>query len=183
MKELIELEKVKGELKDLYIDCKNGRLNIFEYQIEQNLTALIGNNFLIRSDNTYSNCSVKKSIQELKNRVIYADNNEKSLKQVIVADNNSISTYGLLTIIETIDTNKQNNLKELAKRKLAELNKIKTEISKTLIADYRVSKGKLIDFKNNKYGINGIYLIKTASHNITTEAETVNITIEKWDKK
>lgn len=180
LKELIELEKLKTGKKDIYIDCKNGKLNISKYTLEQNLTALIGSGFLVGSDSTYSNCSVKKSIQELKNRVIYSDNNEKSLKRIIADDTNSIATYGLLTAVETVDTNKQNNLKQLAKTKLTELNKIKTEISKTLIADYRVSKGKLINFTNADYGLTGIYLVKSASHEITAQKETVNVSIEKW---
>lgn len=182
LKELLELERLKVSSNDLYIDYKNGKLNITRYQIEQNLTALIGSGFLVGSDSTYSNCSVKKSIQELKNRVIYSDNNEKSLKRIIADDTNSIATYGLLTAVETVDTNKQNNLKQLAKTKLTELNKIKTEISKTLIADYRVSKGKLIDFTNTDYGLTGIYLVKSASHEITAQKETVSVSIEKYLK-
>lgn len=182
LKELLELERLKTSSKDLYIDCKNGKLNITRYQIEQNLTALIGSGFLVGSDSTYSNCSVKKSIQELKNRVIYSDNNEKSLKRITADDTNSIATYGLLTAVETVDTNKQNNLKQLAKTKLTELNKIKTEISKTLIADHRVSKGKLIDFTNADYGLTGIYLVKSANHEITAQKETVSVSIEKYLK-
>ena len=49
-----------------------------------------------------------------------------------------------------------------------------------MIADYRVSKGKLIDFTNVDYGLTGIYLVKSASHEITAQKETVNVSIEKW---
>lgn len=182
LKELLELEKTKGGRDDLYIDCKNGKLNIKRYSVEENLTALIGSGFLVDSNRTYSNCSVKKSIQELKNRVIYTDNNEKSLKRVTISDNENISSYGLLTAIETVDTNKNNNLKTLAKTKLAELNQSKTEISKTLIADYLVAKGKIIDFTNSDYNLTGMYLVKSASHEITANAEIVNVSIEKQQK-
>lgn len=181
LKEFLELEKVKSGNDDLYIDCKNGKLNISQYSVEQNLTALIGNGFMVASDRTYNNCSVKKSVKDLKNRIIYSDNNEKSVKRVSVSNGDSVSTYGLLTAIETVDTNKNNNLKSLANAKLNELNKVKTEISKSLIADYRVSKGKLIDFTNTDYGLNGIYLVKTADHEITATAETVKVSIEKRD--
>jgi len=94
----------------------------------------------------------------------------------------SINTYGLLTCIETVDTNKQNNLSKLADNKLKELNKIKEEISLSLIADYRVSKGKLIDFNNTDYGLNNTYLIKSASHNIDSKQEIVNVSIEKYKR-
>ena len=179
LKELLELEKTKGGLRNLYIDCKMGNLRINRYQIEQNLTALIGNGFLINSNNTYSAISVKHSIQELKNRVIYSDNNEKSIKKVLKDSPQSIYTYGLLTAIETVDTNKQNNLTKLANDKLKELNKIKEEINLSLISDYRVSKGKLIDFTINEYGLNGVYLITSAEHIIDSKKETVNVSIER----
>lgn len=179
---MIELEKTKGGEKDLYIDCKDGKFNIRKYEIEQNLTALIGNNFMLSSNNTYSKCSVKQSIQELKNRVIYTDNDEKSLKRVINSDDKSIETYGLLTTVETVDTNKNNDLKQLAKTKLAELNKTKEDITLSLLADYRVSKGKLIDFKNTDYGLSGIYLVKTTTHELTATGEIVSVSIEKQEK-
>lgn len=50
---------------------------------------------------------VTHSFQELKNRVIYSDNNEKSTRTVVASNTASISTYGLLTNIETVDTKKQ----------------------------------------------------------------------------
>lgn len=179
IKELLKLEKDKEGKKDLYIDCKNGKLNINQYAMEQDLTALIGNNLMVASDRTYSNCSVKKSIKDLKNRVIYTDNNEKSIKSIESFDNENILTYGLLTAVETVDTNKNNNLKKLANDKLNELNKIKEEISKRLIADHRVSKGKLIDFTNTDYGLSGIYLVKSANHELTATAELVDVSLEK----
>lgn len=179
IKELLKLEKDKEGKKDLYIDCKNGKLNINQYAMEQDLTALIGNNLMVASDRTYSNCSVKKSIKDLKNRVIYTDNNETSVKQIIRQNPASISSFGLLTTIEEVDTNKNNNLEELAQNKLDELNKVKEEISLNLLGDYRVSKGKLIDFTNTSYGLDGVYLVKSASHEISGAKETVSVSIEK----
>lgn len=179
---MLELEKTKGGEKDLYIDCKDGKFNIRKYEIEQNLTALIGNNFMLSSNNTYSKCSVKQSIQELKNRVIYTDNDEKSLKRVEAKKQDSILTYGLLTTIETVDTNKNNNLKQLAENKVNELNVVKEDITLSLLADHRVSKGKLIDFTNSDYGLSGVYLVKTATHELTATGEIVSVSIEKQEK-
>lgn len=182
IKDLIKLEKDKGGLKDLYIDCKNGLFNIRQYSVESDLTSIIGNGFLVKSDKTYSNVSVKQSIQELKNRVIYSDNNEKSLLRVTQEDINSISKYGLLTEIETVDTNKNNNLKKLAQDKLEELNRITEERSLELLGDYRISKGKLIDFNNTDYGLQDTYLITSAKHNIDNEKEVVSVSIEKYKR-
>ena len=179
LKDLIKLEKDKGGLKDLYIDCKNGALNIRQYVKEDDLTSLIGNGFLVKSDKTYSNVSVKQSIQDLKNRVRYANNNEKSVEFVEQKNTDSMAIYGTLTQVETVDTNKNNNLKDFAQSKLDELNKIKEERSLELLGDYRISKGKLIDFTNTDYGLNGTYLVTSASHAIDNQKELVKVSIEK----
>lgn len=178
LKNLLNIEKTKGGLTDVYIDCKNGQLNIIPYQLEQNLTSIIANNMIISSDMTYSNITTKKSLQDLRNRVIFSDNNDKSLRKAERSNSNSISIYGLLTAVETVDTDKNNNLKELAEKKLDELNKITEEQSLSLLGDYRVSKGKLVDLNIREYGLNGRYLIKNANHTISNK-EIVSITIEK----
>lgn len=179
IKDLIKLEHDKGGLKDLYIDCKNGALNISQYVKEDDLTSLIGNGFLIKSDKTYSNVSVRQSIRDLKNRVFYSDNNEKNIKYIPAEEPDSIKIFGTLTHVETVDTNKNNNLRQLAESKLKELNKIKEERSLGLLGDYRISKGKLIDFTNSDYGLSGTYLVTSASHTIDNQKEVVNVSIEK----
>lgn len=182
VKDLIKLEKDKGGAKDFYVDCKNGVLNIRQYVKEDDLTSIIGNGFKVKSDKTYSNVSVKQSIQELKNRVIYSNNNAKSLYKVSREDKNSISTYGLLTTIETVDTNKVNNLGQLAESQLKELNKVKEERSLELLGDYRISKGKLINFENTDYGLSGTYLVTSATHTIDNQKELVKVSISKYER-
>ncbi|MBR2526749.1 hypothetical protein IKE67_09815 [bacterium] len=140
---------------------------------------IIGNGFKVKSDKTYSNVSVKQSIQELKNRVRYANNNGKSVGFVEKASSESMAIYGTLTQVETMDTNKNNNLSKLAESKLDELNKIKEERSLELLGDYRISKGKLINFENTDYGLSGTYLVTSTSHTIDNQKEVVKVGIEK----
>lgn len=68
------------------------------------------------------------------------DNDAKSLYNLQLSDLESIANYGLLTAVETVDKNKTNNLNQLAKTRLAELNKTKEDITLTLLADYRVKR-------------------------------------------
>jgi len=180
LKELLQLESDKTGRKNLYIDCKSGNLNIKEYSIEQNLSAKITENFLVNSHETISNISVKNSIEELKNRVIYTDNNEKSTKKMIATDNDSVKCYGLLTQVESIDTSKNNNLQSLAKKKLKELNQVNSEMSLSLLCDYRVAKGKIIDLDVKEYGLNGLYVIISCRHAITSNKDVANISIKKY---
>lgn len=182
IKELMELEKIKGGISDAYIDCKKG-FNIFEYQVEQNLTALITDILSVPSSNTYKDISVKQSIEELKNRVVITDNDAKSLYKLTKSDDVSIKTYGLLTAIESVDTNKTNNLDLYAKNKLNELNKVAENIDLSLLGDYRISKGKIIDINIGEYNLSGIYLIISAEHTISSNTEKVRISIQKYNKK
>ena len=179
LKELLELERNKGGLTGVYIDCKSEQLNILRYQIERNLSALITEIMSVPSDNTYSNISVKDSVENLKNRVIYTNNDEKSTYNVTRDNPASISTYGLLSTVETVDTSKSNNLGLLAQTKLDELNKIETEIGLTLLGDYRISKGKILDMFVPEYGLNGTYLIKSANHTMDKNKEVIKISIER----
>ena len=80
--------------------------------------------------------------------------------------------------VEKIDTNKENNLKKLADEKLAELNKIKETYELSILGDYRIKKGVLIDFKVSKYNIDDVFLIKTVSHNITNNKEVVTLSMD-----
>ena len=84
--------------------------------------------------------------------------------------------------VETVDTNKNNNLKQLAHDKLNELNKVNEERSLELLGDYRISKGKLIDFTNSDYGLSGIYLVTSATHEIDRQKELVKVSISKYER-
>ncbi len=73
-------------------------------------------------------------------------------------------------------------LKQYVKNKLKELNKITEEINLTMLGDYRISKGKIIDVNISEYALNGTYLITSAEHSISSNKEVVRISIEKRKK-
>jgi len=181
LKELLELEKTKGGRKNIYIDCKFGGLELKEYSLEKNLSAQIANNILIDANKTIGGVSVKTSIEELKNRIIYTNNDEKSTKRVTAQDDSSISQFGLLTNIEQIDTSKTNNLEKLANDKLKELNKATISMSLSLLCDHRISKGKILDLNVPEYGLKGEYLITSCSHSITSCKDVASINIERYE--
>lgn len=181
LKELLAFEKLKGGLSNLYIDCKRGGLEILQYELEENLSSIIGNGILIDSYETINNISIKHSIQELKNKVIITDNNEKSIKTIFKQNDDSVGIYGLLTTVESVDTKKTNNLSLLAQTKLDELNQTKETISLKLLGDYHISKGKLIQLNVSEYQLDGLYLIRSANHKIDKVKDEVDIVIEKFN--
>ena len=71
---------------------------------------------------------------------------------------------------------------QLAQTKLDELNKPgKTQSIKKMIADYRCSKGKVIDLNVSQYNLIGEYLITSVSHNIDSKKELVSFRIDKFN--
>ena len=181
LKEILQLEKNKGGLKDVYIDCKNGNLSIKKYKEEESLIVPISQAILIDGLTTYNNISVKYSIQNLRNQILVTDNaNDKISKQIPEKDDESIATYGLLTHVEKVDTNKENNLKSLAINKLQELNKIEETINLSIIGDYNAAAGTVIPVNIEEYGLNDLFLITTANHNIKQNLESVDITLKKY---
>ena len=72
-------------------------------------------------------------------------------------------------------------MQKLAEDKLYELNRITEERSLELLGDYRISKGKLIDFTNTDYGLSGVYLVTSATHEIDRQKELVKVSISKYE--
>lgn len=181
LKELLELEKTKGGNKNIFIDCKLGNLDILTYQKKTDLSAVIANNIRVNSYSTIAEVETQKSIQGLKNKVIYSNNDEKSVFQVEQHNQDSINTYGLLTSVETIDTNKNNNLLQLAQNKVDELNNPKETYSiKKMLGDYRVAKGIILDLDLPEYDLLGNYLIISVKHNIDNNKELIDFKMEKF---
>ena len=184
IKEMLELEQVKGGLQDTYIDCKNGGLNIRRYQVVKELIAVVADALLLDSFTTQNNVSVKHSIQNLKNRVIVTDNaNDKITRNFPLQENDSILTYGMLTHVEKIDTDKKNNPQRIAKDKLIKLNRVTEEISLNVIADHRAGKGVIIPLDIDEYGLNGLYLITSANHKIYRNREEIAVNLKKREQK
>lgn len=184
IKEMLELERAKGGLQDTYIDCKNGGLNIRRYQVVEELIAVVADALLLDSFTTQNKVSVKHSIQNLRNRVIVTDNaNDKISKQYSISKTDSILTYGMLTHVEKIDTDKNNNLKKTATEKLSELNRVIEEISLNIIADHRAGKGVIIPLNIEEYRLNGLYLITSANHRIYRNREEIAVNLKKREQK
>ena len=82
--------------------------------------------------------------------------------------------------VESVDTKKTNNLNLLAQEKLEELNRPQEDINLTLLGDYRVGKGKIINLNIEEYKLEGLYLIKSANHKIDKEKDEIDISIERF---
>lgn len=184
LKELLELEKTKGGLKDVYIDCKNGGLNIRQYQTEESLIVPVAQALTVNGLNTFNNVTVKNSVQKLRNKIIVTDNaNDKIALYKPKQDKDSIATYGLLTHVEKIDTNKKNDIPKLLEDKLAELNRVEEKIDLSIIGDYRAGKGKIIPVNLEEYGLTDSFLILSANHKIYENREEIELSLKRYNEK
>lgn len=143
---------------------------------------VFANALLLDSFTTHNNISVKHSIQNLKNRVIVTDNaNDKIARYYPRQEDESVATYGMLTHVEKIDTDKNNNVKKIAEEKLAEQNRVTEEISLNILADHRAGKGVIIPVNIEEYGLSGMYLITSANHKIYQNREEITVNLKHYN--
>lgn len=162
-----------------YIDCKSGALRIEDYSVLPAVTAFYSNNIPFNAGGSLKDVSVSQNFESRRNRVIVTDNTERILRRVVRQNAASIATYGLLTHVERVDTNKNNNLPQIARDKLIELNQNNTQISLTMLGDWRISKGRVIPINLPEYGLSGNYLILSAKHSIDDKREEIQLTVRR----
>ncbi len=177
--ELLELAKTKGAIKDVYCTCARGKFEILKYTTITDLTGQMGEIFSISSEKTIHQPTIHVSMQELRNRVIVTDNaSDKMTKQVKAEDTESMSKYGLLQEVETVDTSKTNNLSKIASDKLKELNKLSKTINVSMLGGYQMHKGVIMPIDCERFGVKGNFLIKSSKHTINGKSEVVAVTLE-----
>lgn len=124
--------------------------------------------------------TINSSIEELKNRVLIVSNDEGSKKVLASSeDTSSISKFGLLQMIESVEQKDMAKAKNLAKNLLAANNKIfkDTSIDVLGVKDAETIKAnRLIKLQAGK--LNGWYRIKSAQHTLANNKHTVNISLE-----
>ena len=186
LKELIQYEKDNGSLKDVYIDCKHEFLTFPQYTPETDLQAIIANNITVDSNKTLTNVLVKHSISELKTRVAYTTNDDKDeSKKFFPQDakkDEHCKKYGVLTVVEKIDSLNATDLEKTANDKLIELRREKEHIELSLMGTYKYQKGKYISLDIPEYKIKGDYLITDISHKIMQAKEVVSMTFDRYIK-
>lgn len=128
---------------------------------------------------TISNPNKEESIADLKNSVIVASSDDSSA--VIYAtseDADSISKYGLLTEVLTVDGKNESQARNIAKNKLAELNTVKQTLSFEMLGHDDIKAGRLIQLNEPITGIVGTFLIKSANHTLNNAIHKVSVELE-----
>lgn len=126
-----------------------------------------------------SNPTRKLSIENMKNRIEITSGDEKTTKIVAsVSDDNNIRKYGLLTHAQTIDEKELRKARTVAANLLKEMNRIQEDNSVSLIGNYEARAGRIITLNERITGMNGDYLIKSASHTYNNGIHLMNLNLE-----
>ncbi|MSU03210.1 hypothetical protein [Tissierella pigra] len=129
---------------------------------------------------TIGSISKSESIADMRNSILISSNDEKSSRVIATAkDEKSISKFGLLQEIESVDDKDMAKAKLIAQNKLKELNKIKEDISIKLLGDDNVRAGRILEVDNDTFKLKGQYLIKDCTHTYQNRIHTMDLTLER----
>lgn len=183
-REFLELHRAKTGEDFYYFTCSNGSFNVKKYEVMEDLQGVVNDFMSIKSIHSLMSPSISVSMADLKNQVVVTDNSsDKISKLVTVKDAESISKYGLLQHVESVDTDKANSLNTIAKNKLKELNQLTTTIDITMLGDYNLHKGVVIpNLVNEEFNLSGDYLVKSSRHSVTSVKELVTVNLVKYDR-
>lgn len=125
--------------------------------------------------------TINSSIKDMKNKIVVVINDEDS-KSVLAhsEDESSISKYGLLQQIESIDEKNKDDAENIAENILKEKNRIINDTSLNLhgIRDAETIKANRLIEINIGNKLSGWYKIKSASHSLQNNKHAVSINLE-----
>ncbi|KQX69225.1 XkdQ/YqbQ family protein [Paenibacillus sp. Root444D2] len=183
-------EAISDIIKDVLEQAEKETGN--KYRMEMNIdtlsvqkqTDLIINPMVRLSENSapfpvtaaISNPSRKTSIDGMKNRVIVVSSGDDNVNILIErSDDENIAKYGLLTEVVTVDEKNESQARNIAKNTLADLNRIKEDISLGLLGHDDIRAGRILELNEPITGIVGQYVIKSANHSESNGIHKVSV--------
>lgn len=152
------LEQVNDELGKKYIvEIENNKFNLIEYK-----KIKVKSNF-----NFTSEISITESIDNMKNKIIVVSNEQEEVSIFAkVQDEENIKTFGMLQEIIEVDPDKDDvsKVRNIAKTKLKELNKVFKNASLSVFGNFDLKASRLLEIYDSDANLSGSYLIKSCSH-------------------
>lgn len=164
--------EVRGDA--LYIEPYNKLVITAKYKPAPNLDA-----FNVTA--TPGGYSASKSIKEMKNNIIIVSSNEDS-SQIYgrASDTSNQAKFGLLTHIEKIQDKDAAKAGQIAKMKLAELNRIREEINlNDMFGDDNVRSGRTLQFNQPTIDMVGDFLILNCTHKYAPNLHTMSLKLQR----
>ena len=124
--------------------------------------------------------TINSSIEEMKNKVLIVSSNDESTKIIASAEDKvNQSKYGLLQTIESVEDKDITKAKNIANNMLKASNKVFKDTSFDVLGlkgAETIKANRLIQLNIGK--LRGWYRIKSASHTLSNNKHTVNISID-----
>lgn len=172
--ELLEMARKKTGAKYIF-SCQCGKLEIIDTMAECESIIELTDGQELKIADSLGNISYSESIQELKNSIQIVDSGEKSIFVVASArDNESISKYGLLGQVESVDKDDKTSKSVIANNLLKDLNKITTSVRVEMLGTDDLKKGSILNFNYPEYNLSGNYYAKTTKHNISNNIHRIS---------
>lgn len=140
---------------------------------------ILSDGTIVDINNLISSPSNTKSIEEMKNKIVVASQDENSTYILASeSDTNSIAKYGLLQDMITVDDKERVKSYNIAKQQLKLQNKIQSDISIETLGHIDIKSGKRIIIDEPITKIQGTYLIKSVSNSLTNGIWKAGVTLE-----
>lgn len=165
---------------EFYFDCRNGSVNLFLYQRNDNLRGYIANSYSINSFGNIMGLNNSQTIDNLKNRIELWSSEPTDRQLIFRQDPSSIERFGLLNQVETVNPNLVNNIEEYITNRLNSLNQVTESFSLTVYSDFHLHKGVFFQIDNERINMNGLFLVTSSEHIITGTEELVNVTLTRF---
>lgn len=126
--------------------------------------------------------SVTESILEMKNKIIVISNEQDEAEILATAqDDGNILKYGSLQEIVSVDPDEDEaKVRNIAKTKLKELNKIFKTASLQGFGNTTLKAGRVLKLNNEEFYLTGNYLIKSCIHTWRSGEHLTNVEVEEY---
>lgn len=132
-------------------------------------------------NNNFGIPSVSESIVDMKNKILVVSNDQEDISiSAEVKDLNSIKKYGMLQEIIEVDPSKDDisKVRNIADKKLLELNKVSTKASLEVLGNDQLRAGRILEVYIDEFNLNGNYLIKSCNHTFPKGNHKANLELE-----
>lgn len=128
--------------------------------------------------------SLTESILEMKNSIIVTSNEQEEIEILAVAkDEANIERYGSLQEVITVSPDEDEaKVRNIAKTKLKELNKVFRTVSLQGFGNDEFKAGRVLELNNQEFSLKGEYLIKSCSHTWVKGEHLVNLEVELYEE-
>lgn len=126
--------------------------------------------------------SVTESILEMKNKIIVISNEQDEVEILATAqDDNNIKKYGSLQEVISVDPDEDEaKVRNIAKTKLKELNKIFKTASLQGFGNIALKAGRVLKLNNAEFYLVGNYLIKSCIHTWRSGEHLTSVEVEEY---